>query len=280
MTPCSEFVARATSSLATLRLRTAVASCVTWWRSAMGRGPSPSPVPPGDPIDYDHLEEYLKALAHGRRLELLHILQVPHALADIRITPGKDRAGDSPDRIASRQAIQRHVETLQEIGVVVASPTVEGRSKEYVVDRQRVFQVLEELRRVGTITSGAFVSRDATVDAAVARERELVPGPKVVLVHGFVEGKVFLLRRERGSEARGWVIGRKGDAHVSLDYDPFVSLVNSEILLDRGAWSVRDLGLSRNGTWLNWKRVTSDPMPLRAGDVIGVGRSLLVFQPE
>lgn len=246
----------------------------------MSGGPPRPPVPPGEVIDYDKLEEYLRALAHGRRLELLHILQVPHALADIRITPGQSRAGDSPDRLASRQAIQKHIETLQEIGVVIANPAAEGRSKEFVVDRQRVYQVLEELRRVGMITTGAFVSRDATVDTSGARERTLEPGPKLILVHGFVEGKVFPLRRADLKGAGGWVIGRKPDAHVSLDYDPFVSLVNSEIVLEKGAHVLRDLGISRNGTWVNWRRVAQEPTPLKPGDVVGVGRSLLVYQAE
>jgi DNA-binding transcriptional ArsR family regulator len=235
----------------------------------------------GESVDYDLLESYLRALAHGRRLELLHILQSPHALADIHITPGKSRAGERPDRVSSRQAIQKHLETLQEIGVVVAATPVDGRGKEFVVDRQRVFQVLEELRRVGTITAGAFVSRDATVDAsAAARERKLEAGPKLVLVHGFVEGKVFPLRRADVKDGAGWLIGRKADAHVCLDYDPFVSLVNSEVVLEDGQYRLRDLGISRNGTWLNWRRVGAEPAVLRPGDVVGVGRSLLAFQPD
>lgn len=237
-------------------------------------------MPPGESIDYDLLEGYLRALAHGRRLELLHILQSPHALADIQITPGKGRGGERPDRLSSRQAIQRHIETLQEIGVVVASPAADGRSKEFVVDRQRVFQVLEELRRVGTITAGAFVSRDATVSAAGALERKMEAGPKLVLVHGFVEGKVFLLKRADLKGSGGWVIGRKPDAHVCLDYDPFVSLVNSEIVLEGKQYQLRDLGISRNGTWVNWHRVGPESTVLRPGDVVGVGRSLLAFQPE
>ena len=246
----------------------------------MGRAPAAVPMPPGEAIDYDQLEEYLRALAHGRRLELLHILQVPHALADIRITPGQDRGGDSPDRLASRQTIQRHIETLQEIGVVVANPAAEGRSKEFVVDPRRVFQVLEELRRVGQITAGAFVSREATVEGGSSPASAIEAGPKLVLVHGFVEGKVFPLRRVDLKQGGGWLIGRKVGAHVSLDYDPFVSLVNSEILVERNAYLLRDLGISRNGTWLNWRRLGPEAVALRPGDVIGVGRSLLVFQPE
>lgn len=233
---------------------------------------------PRDSIDYDLLEGYLRALAHGRRLELLNILQVPHALADIRITPGKNRAGDRPERVVSRQAIQGHLETLQEIGVVVATEG-EGRSKQYVVDPQRVFQVLEELRRVGTITAGAFVSRDATVVGDAARGPTQEAGPKLVLVHGFVEGKVFPLKGNDSKDAGPWVIGRKPGVHVCLDYDPFVSLVNSEVLRVGRDYQLRDLGISRNGTWLNWRRVGPEPATLRPGDVIGVGRSLLAYQP-
>lgn len=233
---------------------------------------------PGDPIDYDQLEEYLRALAHGRRLELLHILQVPHALSDIRISPGKRRLGEGPERPASRQAIQHHIEILQEIGVVMATPGARG--KEFVVDPQRVYQVLEELRLVGTLTGGPFVLRDQTVDVADPGGRRLEPGPKLVLVHGFVEGKVFPLRRADLREGGGWVIGRKPGLHVSLDYDPFVSLVNSEVTLDRGEYRLSDLGISRNGTWVNWRRVGPEPATLKPGDVVGVGRSLLVFQRE
>lgn len=262
----------------------------TIWQNAMARPAPGLTVAPDEPIDYDQLEEYLRALAHGRRLELLHILQSPHALADIRITPGKSRAGERPDRVASRQAVQKHLETLQEIGVVVAAEPADGRGKEFVVDRQRVFQVLEELRRVGTITAGAFVSRDATVAAGEAPEARHAPGPKLVLVHGFIEGKVFPLQaarpvgKARGPPAsdatRSWVIGRKAGVAVCLDYDPFVSLVNSEVAAAGDGFQVRDLGVSRNGTWLNWRRVGTEPMPLSPGDVIGVGRSLLAFQPQ
>lgn len=230
-------------------------------------------------MDYDRLEWYLRALAHARRLELLHVLRVPHALSDIRVTPGRDRGGENPDRPASRQATQRHLEILQEVGVVAASPSRE-RGKSFVVDPQRVYQVLEELRRVGTVTAGAFVSRDETVDASGLGARRLEPGPKLVLVHGFVEGKVFPLRAQDVADGGGWVVGRKADAHVSLDYDPFVSLVNSEVRAEGGAFRVRDVGASRNGTWLNWRRVGTEGAALRPGDVLGVGRSLLVFQPE
>lgn len=232
----------------------------------------------GGAIDFDRLEEYLRALAHARRLELLHLLQVPHALADVRMTPGKQRAGGSPERPISRQAVQRHLETLQQIGVVLGQVPPGGHQREFVVDRQRVFQVLEELRRVGTITAGAFVSRETVVGEG-APVRRMEPGPKLVLVHGFVEGKVFPLRRDLATNDR-WLVGRKVGLSVCLDYDPYVSSVNSEIVREGDDHLVRDLGISRNGTMVNWRHVEEQAVPLKPGDVLGVGRSLLVFQHD
>ncbi len=250
------------------------------WKKHKTGPSSQHPVAGGVNIKYDQLEEYLKALSHGRRLELLHLLQVPRCLPDIRLTPGKQRAGDAPDRPVSRQAVQRHLDTLLELGLVVAHPAQDGRAKEFVVDRQRVYQVLEELRRVGMLTAASFVSDDVTVEAGRTQARVLKPGPKLVLVHGYVEGKVYPLAPRDPEEEGGWMIGRKPDLSISLDYDPFVSLVNSEIVLRGDGYHVQDLGTSKNGTWLNWQPVGADGSRLNPGDVLGVGRSLLVFQAE
>lgn len=233
-------------------------------------------------VDYDKLEEFLRALAHARRLELLHLLRLPHELHDIRLAPGRSRAGERPERAVARQSIQAHLEKLVEIGVVMGrGPGERGRrGKEFVVNPQRAYQIAEEFRRVITLTAGAPVSRDATVEAAAASGPALAEGPQLVLVHGFEEGKAFPLRRTDLEGEGGWVIGRKPGLHVSLEYDPFVSLVNSEITLERDAYLLSDLGSSKNGTWLNWRPLGRERARLKPGDVIGVGRSLLVFRRE
>jgi hypothetical protein len=109
---------------------------------------------------------------------------------------------------------------------------------------------------------------------------EMEPGPKLVLVHGFLEGKAYPLRRSDLKEGGGWVLGRKAGLPVCLEYDPYVSLVNSEVLLDKNQYFLADLGSSKNGTWLNWRPVGEQRVPLTQGDVVGVGRSLLVFRRE
>lgn len=239
-------------------------------------------MPPPEPVDYERLEEFLRALSHSRRLELLHLLQVPHALAEIRLAPGRQRAGDSPTRPLAKQSVQEHLDKLVEIGVVSAHDAPEGkRGKEYAVNPQRLYLVSEEFRKVSSVKAHGAPSRDVTVatpgDAAVPA---MEPGPKLVLVHGFLEGKAFMLRRKDIGEGRGWAVGRKAGLPVSLEYDPYVSLVNSEVLPKGDQFLLADLGSSKNGTRLNWRPVGAEPMPLTQGDVVGVGRSLLVFRRD
>ncbi len=89
-----------------------------------------------------------------------------------------------------------------------------------------------------------------------------------------------MLRRDDLGSGRGWAVGRKPGLPVSLEYDPYVSLVNSEVLPVGDRYLLADLGSSKNGTWLNWRPVGAEPVPLTQGDVIGVGRSLLVFRRD
>lgn len=244
--------------------------------------PHPGAMPEAEPLDYDKLEHYLRALAYSSRLELLHHLRLPLALPDIRLQPRQSRPGENPDRSMSRQAIQDHLEKLLEIGVVVAREPEKGkRGREYMVNPQRVYQITEEFRKISTITVGAPASRDATVVLGDTRAGELEPGPKLVLVHGLLEGKAYPLRRTDLHGERGWIIGRKPGLHVSLEYDPYVSLENSEIIPQANEYLLTDLRSSRNGTWLNWRRLDNDERaPLHSGDVVGVGRSLLVCRRE
>lgn len=235
-------------------------------------------MPSGDEVDYDKLEEYFRALSYSTRIELLHILRFPMALQDIRLRPRQVRPGQNPERPAARQTIQEHLDRLIEIGVVVPEESGKGR-KLFKVNGAKLYQITEEFRQVGAIMADSIVGRDATVGVGGAEALEQEPGPKLVLVHGMLEGKAFPLQRADLSGKRGWVLGRKAGLHVSLEYDPFVSLENSEIIPDGNDYLLVDLRSSRNGTFLNWRRLGPDVRaPLQPGHVIGIGRSLLVFQ--
>lgn len=63
-------------------------------------------------------------------------------------------------------------------------------------------------------------------------------------------------------------IGRSSTAEVQIE-DDLVSRSHAEVLLDGGRWLVRDLG-SKNGTWLNGRRV--EGADLGAGDRIELGK--------
>jgi predicted component of type VI protein secretion system len=73
------------------------------------------------------------------------------------------------------------------------------------------------------------------------------------------------------------IIGREEETEISVR-DPEVSRRHARISWQSGNYSVEDLG-STNGTFLNGALVTS-PQPLRSGDTIGMGQTLLVFQTE
>ncbi len=153
--------------------------------------------------------------------------------------------------------------------------------KEYALNPQRLFQIVEEFRKLGNLGADSPVPRDETVEAGAVRPPAAPPGPALVLVHGVREGKAFPLRRQDLRDGRGWVVGRKPSVHVALEYDPYVSTENSEVLIADGRYRILDLRSSKNGTWLNWRRLEPDERAaLRPGDVAGVGRSLLVFRDD
>lgn len=245
------------------------------------RAEVPPVMPPGETPDFDRLEDTFAALAYSTRLELLHALRFPRALSEIKLTPRQVRNGENPDRLLSRQAVTEHLERLMEIGVVTArEPSNPRDARTFEANAAQLYRAIEEFRAVGTVFAGNGHARDATAAARPVTAPRLPPGPKLLLVHGLREGQVFPLRGvpETG---RGYVVGRKEDAHVSLSYDPYVSLENAEIVVEGGRHHLMDLRSSRNGTWLNWRRLERDERaPLETGDVVGVGRSLLVFRAK
>ena len=74
------------------------------------------------------------------------------------------------------------------------------------------------------------------------------------------------------------VIGKLPDADIPLD-NPFVSRRHAQILIDQGRFKISDLG-SKNGTYVNGLRLTTEPRWLNSGDRIELGRDqvLLRFQ--
>ena len=99
------------------------------------------------------------------------------------------------------------------------------------------------------------------------------------------EGRPFLLLRSPVDGQRlvsldasrpALTVGRGEANAISLPWDGRVSRLHAELKLVAGEWVVGDDGLSRNGTFVNERRIDRGHR-LRDGDVIRVGGTLLAF---
>lgn len=220
-----------------------------------------------------HLANIMKVFANPGRVRLLKILTRPHALGEIRL-PAHDEEGP----IMSRQAVTEHLQQLVAAGTVRQwSAEREGRLVQlYQVNHSQLFALTEKLRELGRIHPEGPTALDGTmIHAAPSARKPATNLPSLTALSGAREGARFDLRG-----AGPWCIGRAPEVEVSLDYDPFLSLENSRIRAVEGGFEIQTLPKSRNGTTINW-----EPLPpgktrrLESGDVIGVGRTLLLWRP-
>jgi hypothetical protein len=111
---------------------------------------------------------------------------------------------------------------------------------------------------------------EAEHEARLAAERLGLP----FLVYRDGEGRQRIHPLERGR--RSVTIGRRGEADVSLPWDPECSRLHAELELRAGEWTISDDGLSQNGTWVNELRLVGRRR-LSDGDDVRVGRTHLIF---
>jgi DNA-binding transcriptional ArsR family regulator len=223
------------------------------------------------------LARNLEALASETRLELLHALRHPTVLQDIRVAPSLTRGTENPDRALSRQAVARHLEQLQAFGLVRRAHDDERRADVYVLNHERVFAVVDEMRALARLRPVLDVPIEPgeTVDRGQGAA-ELPAGPRLLLAYGRDEGVAFALDRPPGAR---WRIGRGPECEVCLDYDPYLSTEHCIVARTSDAFTIQDAE-SRNGTWVNWVRLAAaESRPLAPGDLVTAGRTLLVFQP-
>ncbi|HWH08571.1 MAG TPA: FHA domain-containing protein, partial [Candidatus Thermoplasmatota archaeon] len=142
----------------------------------------------------------------------------------------------------------------------------------YTLDHRRIFAAAESLRAFAALRP--LDDPEGRTEAADAPDPRRTPrGPRLALVRGLGEGTVH--RLDEGAE---WLIGRRRDAHVPLDYDPFVSAENARVQKVGSDFVLEDLPGSRNGTTLNFRRLEpGERAKLRHGDLVGVGHSALLF---
>lgn len=117
---------------------------------------------------------------------------------------------------------------------------------------------------------GAGHPRQATgPPVAPAGRRRGHPGKLVVMGNGPLSGTSFPLSEEM-------TIGRAAGCAVPLPDDTFVSQLHARVFVKGDDYWVEDLG-STNGTLLNGRKVTG-PVPIRRGDRVQVGQSILELQ--
>ncbi|HEX7060301.1 MAG TPA: FHA domain-containing protein [Solirubrobacterales bacterium] len=99
-------------------------------------------------------------------------------------------------------------------------------------------------------------------------------------------GRPFLVFRSGEDEQRivtvaegesGLWVGRGGSADVRLDWDEEVSALHAQIEVVRDECTLRDDGLSRNGSFVNDERVHGRRL-LRDGDRLRFGRTAVLFR--
>lgn len=225
------------------------------------------------------LAEMFAALASPARLALLLELAAPKALSEIRLRAREPRgAGLAPGRLLARQSVRHHLDGLLAAGFVRSVPRPRGElpGEDYVVDRERLFLLSEEVRRLASLLPRApIAARSASGSAA---RPGAVPSPSLVIVHGLGEGRAFPLEALGGDSAV--VIGRREGAGVALDHDPFIAPEHARLTRDAdGRWRIEDLAGGDGATSVNWAPVASgERAAIAHGDVLGVGRTLLLFR--
>jgi hypothetical protein len=245
------------------------------------------------------LEQYMKGLANENRLSLLEKLGRPGVPDALHLTPSVSDGRGRSGRPIAKQAVRRHVRTLSELGLLVELEEKSGVSSgasRYCVDLPKLFLFLEDLRgHLGSLQGdeapwdpevlGVRVPRDSFLPQNGSTRTLRLPhepaleddGPRLVVVRGLREGQVVPLDSEEG-EGRS-SIGRSPECEVRLEYDPYLAPVQAHVEGDDGGFRLVDEPGSANPTVHNWEALEDGgSVRLRDGDMVGVGRSLLLFR--
>lgn len=229
----------------------------------------------GSAFEEQQLVPRLECLASATRLRILRKLRSPSALRDLEVRKPRE---DGPAKPLARQTVQQHLDRLvdQELVQRRSADRSYGETVEYVVDHQLLYALSEELRAMARRPPEAEPER-ATEPAPAEPPGEEAAGPSLLLVRGADVGRRYPLEAA-GAEAE-WILGRRRDADVSLDHDPYVSAENARLLKRGSTYLVEDMPESRNGTQVNFEELEpGEPVELAPGDLVGAGRSILSFR--
>jgi DNA-binding transcriptional ArsR family regulator len=218
-------------------------------------------------LDLERLAGWLGPLASPVRLRLLRFLTQPHYLEEV-----------ASHLKLTRQAARKHLDQLVAIGVLEKrSGTREtGPVTEYIINPQALFLIYDEFEKLGTLR------RDEPRE--VLHRTMAEPGRRVAaqpaegscfwIVRGLNTGHRAMLQRRTD---RRWVIGRDEECDLAVAHDPYASNRHAEVRWDGQRYLLADLR-STNGTHHNWTLLPrGGEVALRHGDLVGVGKTLLLF---
>lgn len=217
----------------------------------------------------------LDAMSNPLRVALLRELRTPKTLTEIALH-AEDATRPDESRLLARQTVKVHLDRLLAPGLVVATETERlGRATlEYTLNNAMVFAYAEELRELAKVRPSTEPDV-ATLDQPGAEPSPAEQRPALVMVKGLEEGRVFPL----SPQADRWMVGRAASCAVALHYDPYVSGENALVSRVGDGYVVQDVGRSRNGTHVNFRRLPPGASaPLRNADLLGVGRTLLLLR--
>jgi len=93
------------------------------------------------------------------------------------------------------------------------------------------------------------------------------------VIETFEDGRQKVHKLSKGGSS---TIGRSSSNDVTLTADKYISRSHCKIVVEENVPYLMDLGQAKDGTKLNGKRITK--APLKPGDLIGMGKSDIIFQ--
>lgn len=219
---------------------------------------------PADAEGHEELARALAVLAHPLRVALLNRLGRPAFVPDLSRELG-----------LTRQAITKHLEALEQVGLVVRQNARRGAlpAAQFAASPAGLFAFKESVLALAVSTDPAVLPPTRTVRGGGKRAAAPREGAGLLLVHGDVPGRWYPLGG-RGT----CLVGRDRDADVSLNYDPFASARHATLRRTAAGWTLTDLH-STNGTRVNLKPVPpGETVPVQPGDLLTIGRSHLLFR--
>lgn len=230
----------------------------------------------------DELVSKLKAISDENRFRLLQELREPRTINEIELTAKTDTEEYREDRNLTRQGIQYHLDILRDAGFVEADlENRQGRRMNvHQIDPAGLFTFCDRVQRLAKALGQDQPATDrSTVQVSSNGSKPWPPEPRLVLVRGLDPGRAFSLSGKPPGATRGWIVGRSPKAEVSLAYDPHVSMEDAEIFPTGDGFRVMDLRSSVNRVQVNDRELECGAEEgLERGDVLTVGRSMLLYQ--